>query len=128
MKAKLCPCGSQQQYMQCCGVYHQGEIAPTAEALMRSRYSAFVLELKDYLLETWHSSSRPEQLQFDSNARWLGLKIKACEAGQENDTQGTVHFVARYKINGKAQRLVENSHFIKQQGRWFYINGDIEKI
>jgi len=121
-----CPCGRQQTYAQCCAPCHQSQrVAPTAEALMRSRYSAYVLGLKGYLLDTWHSSTRPKQLELDTKTLWLGLKVKACEAGTEQDTEGTVHFVARYKIQGKAHRLVENSRFIKQQGRWFYLDGDI---
>ena len=124
--SNTCPCGRPQTYAQCCEPYHQGQqVAPTAEALMRSRYSAYTLALKDYLLETWHFSTRPKQLELDTKTSWLGLKIKACEAGTEQDSEGSVQFVARYKIQGKAHRLVENSRFIKQQGRWFYVDGDI---
>ncbi|WP_353571774.1 YchJ family metal-binding protein, partial [Candidatus Albibeggiatoa sp. nov. BB20] len=123
---ETCPCGSQQSYVQCCAPYHQWDSVPaTAEALMRSRYTAFVLELKDYLLSTWHPSTRPKQLQFDSNTHWLGLKIKAHEAGQKDDTEGTVSFVARYKLQGKAHRLTEKSRFVKDKERWFYLDGEI---
>ncbi|MEK7990789.1 MAG: YchJ family protein [Thiotrichaceae bacterium] len=125
---EICPCGNQQTYMQCCAPYHQGNKKPTtAEALMRSRYTAFVFELKDYLLVTWHSSTRPKQLQFEPNTIWLGLKVKACEAGLQDDNQGMVSFVARYKIQGKAHRLIENSRFIKQQEQWFYVDADVEE-
>ncbi|MCV6638024.1 YchJ family metal-binding protein [Candidatus Albibeggiatoa sp. nov. NOAA] len=123
---ETCPCGSRQPYAQCCAPFHQGDsVAPIAEALMRSRYTAYVLALKDYLLATWHSTTRPKQLQLDSNTQWLGLKVKACEAGQIEDQKGTVSFIARYKIQGKAHRLTETSRFVKEQGRWFYVDGDI---
>lgn len=126
-KIEQCPCGQQQTYAQCCAPYHQGTaIAPTAELLMRSRYSAYVLAIKEYLLSTWHESTRPKKLTFNPQTVWLGLKIKHCIAGTQQDEQGTVQFVARYKIQGKAHRLIENSRFVKQQGHWFYIDGDIE--
>jgi SEC-C motif-containing protein len=112
-------------YADCCGhfVDRFNDIpAPDAEHLMRSRYSAFVLARADYLLATWHSSTRPESLDFDADAKWLGLEVR------EHKTMSTdtaeVEFVARYRVAGAAVRLHERSRFVREDGRWFYVNGD----
>ena len=119
--SELCPCGSNQTYDSCCGAIHEGlQEARTAEQLMRSRYSAFVKELEDYLLLSWHPDERPESISFDPNSKWLGLKIKAKELGKASDNEGWVAFVARYKIAGKAERIEENSYFLRYHGRWVY--------
>lgn len=91
---------------------------------MRSRYSAFVLRDADYLLATWHPQTRPTQVTFDPQQRWLGLKIKACQDGGIDDERGQVEFVARFKVNGKGHRLHERSDFVREDGRWFYTRGD----
>lgn len=93
---------------------------------MRSRYSAYALAEESYLLDTWHHTTRPPQpgLAAASAARWIGLKIIRSQAGQEQDTDGSVEFVARYKVNGKAERLHEISRFTRDNGRWFYIDGE----
>ena len=119
MKADVpCPCGSAKTYGQCCGPCHQGRPAATAEALMRSRYCAYVLGLEAYLLETWHPSSRPERLDLTEPPlpQWIGLEIKRAGASQ-------VEFVARYKVNGRAHKLHELSDFIAEGGRWYYLAG-----
>jgi SEC-C motif-containing protein len=91
---------------------------------MRSRYSAFVLGLRDYLLETWHPSTRPASLDADpAGLRWLGLTVKA-EQQQDTD-HATVEFVARSKLAGRAYRLHELSRFVRENGRWFYLDGDV---
>ena len=92
---------------------------------MRSRYSAYVLGLEDYLLATWHASTRPVALNLDSEAppKWLGLEVKA---GAETDDTATVEFVARCRVVGRAQRLHEVSRFIREDGRWFYVDGVID--
>ncbi len=121
-----CPCGSAKPYGACCGRFLDHAQQPeTAETLMRSRYSAYVLGREDYLLRTWHPSTRPNQIDFSDAAttRWLGLKIICSEAGGPNDQHGIVEFVARYKIGGKAQRMVEISRFVRENGGWFYLNG-----
>lgn len=119
-----CPCGG-KDYASCCAPYHQGLPAPDAQALMRSRYSAYVLKLEDYLLATWHASTRPETLElWADSSRWLGLEIKRHEV-QEPD-QATVEFVARYKIAGRAYRLHELSRFVREDGRWYYLDGDFK--
>lgn len=91
---------------------------------MRSRYAAYVLGLEPYLLATWHTSTRPAELKLDEDPpRWLGLSIKRHEVQDANNA--IVEFVARYKIAGQAYRLHEISHFIREDGRWFYVGGDI---
>ena len=119
-----CPCGSGRQYAGCCGPYLIGERqAPTCEALMRSRYTAFVRGDADYLLHTWHADTRPERLELDVAPvpKWLGLKIVAAA-----DDPPTVEFVARYRIAGKAYRLYERSRFVRQNERWWYYDGVID--
>jgi SEC-C motif-containing protein len=92
---------------------------------MRSRYSAYVLDLETYLLDSWHPDTRPPSLGLDQDTavKWIGLKIVDTESGGENDDEGIVEFIARFKVNGKAQRLHERSRFIKTVGRWFYLDG-----
>jgi SEC-C motif-containing protein len=122
-----CPCGSGRALADCCGRYHRGTPAPHAEALMRSRYSAYVLTLNDYLLSTWHRSTRPSSLDADADAgrtKWLGLKVLRAESMDEN--HAVVEFVARYRVGGgSAVRLHETSRFIREEGRWYYIDGDV---
>ena len=116
-----CPCTLANPYTTCCKPLHDGAAAPTAEALMRSRYSAYVLELGAHLLSTWHPSTRPPSLELQ-NTKWLGLTVK--QHNQTGDT-ATVEFVARYKVQGKAHRLQEKSRFVRENGRWFYLDGEI---
>ena len=121
-----CPCGNKAPYLRCCGRYHQGELrlaAPSAEHLMRSRYSAFVLDELQYLLDTWHPWTRPVQLEpNEPGTQWLGLDIKRHTS---DDTRATVEFVARVRHHGKASRLHETSRFVHENGQWFYVDGDI---
>ena len=120
-----CPCGSALPLSACCGRYHTGPAqlqAPTAEALMRSRYSAYVLGLNDYLLATWHASTRPGSLDADPpGLKWLGLDVRGQQV--QDATHATVEFVARSKLAGRAQRLHERSRFVREDGRWFYVDG-----
>ena len=90
---------------------------------MRSRYTAFCLHNEAYLLRTWHPSTRPKRLEFDTKQHWLGLKLVTINNGKQDDTEGQVEFIARYKINGKAYRLHENSDFLWQDERWYYTQG-----
>lgn len=121
-----CPCG-RGLYATCCGPFHAAQAAaPTAEALMRSRYSAYALGLSDYVQRTWHSSTRPAQLDLQQDitqGKWLGLTVKS------QHTQGDkaeVEFIARYKPSaGPASRLHERSRFVKEEGTWFYVDGDL---
>ena len=119
-----CPCGSGRVYAQCCGRYVDGgELPDTAEQLMRSRYTAYTLAREDYLLATWHASTRPSGLGLDPAVQWLGLKIVRTEAGGATDAEGRVAFVARSKLGGRAQRLEEDSRFVREGGRWYYVDG-----
>ncbi|MEM7079661.1 MAG: YchJ family metal-binding protein [Pseudomonadota bacterium] len=120
---EFCCCGTALPYAHCCGRWHKGEHADTAETLMRSRYSAFVLADADYLLATWHPRTRPSRVTFDPKQRWLGLQIKSVLAGGSGDQTGEVEFLARFKIDGKAHRLHERSAFEREAGRWFYTQG-----
>ncbi len=124
-----CPCQSGLLLAQCCQPFldtHNPATAETAEQLMRSRYSAYVLKNQHYLLTTWHPQQRPAELDFEhSEHHWIGLKIKSCQQGQSHDIRGSVHFVARFKINGKAQRLEEQSLFEKINGQWFYVKAKL---
>ena len=90
---------------------------------MRSRYSAFVQQLEDYLRSTWHPTRRPSRVGFNSKQQWIGLTIKSTSKGMHNDETGDVEYVARFKIDGKAHRLHENSHFVKEDDQWFYVFG-----
>ena len=120
-----CPCGLVSDYTQCCGRYHVGSLhlqAPTPEQLMRSRYAAYVLGLREYVLDTWHPSTRPEKMErFDSGVKWLGLKVK--RAWMASVDEGFVEFVARSKSpgGGPAQRLEELSRFVRHGHRWQYV-------
>jgi len=127
MKDEICPCGSHKKYAECCGCFaDENKIPATAEALMRSRYTAYTLLREDYLLATWHSSTRPEKLGLteEATSKWLGLQVKRHE--QIDNTHAVVEFVARYKVAGRAHRLHETSRFVREDGRWFYVDGDVQ--
>lgn len=103
--------------------------APDAQVLMRSRYSAYTLSLSTYVLATWHPSTRPNAIdleQDNAGLRWLGLSVK--DHVQSGDT-AQVEFVARYKPagSGRAERLHERSRFVRENGIWFYVEGDIRQ-
>ena len=127
-----CPCGRRDAagralgYAQCCGRYidaFERTPAPDAEALMRSRYTAFVLERADYLRATWHASTRPSQVSFDAGVKWLGLEVRAHQP--IDTTHAEVEFVARQRDRtGRAVRLHERSRFVREDGRWYYVDGD----
>jgi SEC-C motif-containing protein len=119
-----CPCGSGALYQDCCEPYHLSLAAPSAEKLMRSRYSAYVLGLEEYLLDTWHPSTRPQYLNLaNDRTKWLGLEVKRFEP---NDESAIVEFIARYKTNDKAEKLHETSRFKRIAQRWFYVDGEFE--
>mgnify|MGYP001765077937 CR=1 FL=1 len=119
-----CPCGA-TDYARCCGRFHDGAIPETAEQLMRSRYSAYVLGLGDYLAATWHPETRPPSIDIDradaKATRWLGLDVKR---HRPDGDRASVEFVARYRVGGgSAQRLHEISRFERIDGRWYYRDG-----
>ena len=121
-----CPCGSDQHFASCCGRYIDGGASPpTAAALMRSRYTAYVLLCEPYLLATWHASTRPPALGLNDEVqpKWIGLEVKHHAVQDAN--HATVEFVARYKVSGRAQRLHEVSRFVLEDGRWLYVAGEV---
>lgn len=120
-----CPCGSGKAYAACCGPLHFGQnFAFTADALMRSRYSAYVLKLEDYLLASWHPTTRPSELDLAADGtKWLGLEVRKHQ--QQDDSHATVEFVARYRIAGRGHRLHELSRFVREDGRWYYLDGEM---
>lgn len=124
---QMCPCGANRRYPACCGQWHAGPghlRAPDAATLMRSRYTAFVMDDLAYLSATWHPSTRP--IDLDPNPpglRWLGLDVRKHVVIDDN--HATVEFVARNKLDGRAHRLHETSRFVREDGIWFYVDGDV---
>lgn len=125
-----CPCGLPRAYAQCCGLLHRefhltGQLeAADAQTLMRSRYSAYVKDELAYLLASWHPRTRPDLLEPNpAGLRWLGLEVLRAEAQDED--HATVRFVARSKLGGRAQRMVETSRFERIDGQWLYVDGEL---
>ncbi|GHG00118.1 UPF0225 protein [Deinococcus piscis] len=114
---KPCPCGSGRSFAVCCGPRLSGECpAETPEALMRSRYTAFVLQDAAYLRATWHPSTRPATLDL-GGTRWLGLTIHSAAADR-------VRFSARFQEDGRKHTMHEDSRFVQDDsGRWLYLDG-----
>jgi SEC-C motif domain protein len=121
--AALCPCGSGLAAQDCCLLVINGTPASTPEALMRSRYTAFALENEDYLRSSWHASTRPAGTLLAAGTRWSGLNI--INTGSDGD-QGSVSFVATFQeVQEKGwYQLQETSRFVREDGRWFYLDGD----
>jgi SEC-C motif domain protein len=130
-----CPCGQHSgegnaktqplRFGHCCGRYLESDTpAPDAQTLMRSRYSAFVLEREPYLLTTWHASRRPASIEFEPGVKWLGLEVRSYQPPTpEQLDQAEVEFVARQKpASGPAVRLHERSRFVREGGRWTYFS------
>ena len=126
--SNFCPCGSNQNYTECCQPFHVGEDLPvTAEALMRSRYSAYVFKNSDYLLMTWHKNTRPKQLDFSQdNTTWKKLEILNTKKGGAKDDKGRVEFNAFYVQDNEIRLMHEISRFKKIAGRWFYVDGVLD--
>jgi SEC-C motif-containing protein len=127
-----CPCGRTDTrgrplaFAHCCLPYladFAGTPAPDAQALMRSRYCAFVLENAAYLLASWHHSTRPGELAFEPGTKWLGLEVRDHRPLDQDHAE--VEFVARLRHAGRASRLHERSRFVREEGRWFYVDGDL---
>ncbi|UVW28704.1 YchJ family protein [Massilia sp. H6] len=133
-----CPCGG-PSLQTCCGPFLSGTaLPPTAEALMRSRYTAYAQKNEAYLVDTWHRSTRPGEPVIDEKEpiRWLGLEIKSAlrlrqrKVNSTDDPDSdTVEFVARFKVGGRAHRLHEVSRFLREPDpdtgapRWYYVDG-----
>jgi SEC-C motif-containing protein len=120
-----CPCGSLSQLSECCGPLLSGSHhAETALRLMRSRYTAYCLRDGDYLRKTWHMRTRPVELDLRGDeTAWEGLEIVRHDAGGADDGEGFVEFTALYRQGGVLRRLRERSHFVKESGEWFYLDG-----
>ena len=123
--AAACPCGTGRAYDACCGPLHAGTPAPDAEALMRSRYCAYVNGDAAYLLRSWHASTRPPSLDFDApkaqRPTWLKLEVQ--RHAPTGDDSAEVAFVARYRIGGgSVVRMREHSRFVREGGHWFYVD------
>ena len=124
MSPKRCPCGTGLPYAECCGRLHDGTAtAATAEQLMRSRYSAFAVGDPAYLLATWHSATRPRTLDLDPDVRWTGLEVLDTTGGGLLAAEGTVEFRASYVRGGASGAQHENSRFVRDGGRWVYLDG-----
>ena len=128
-----CPCGSSKAYADCCERLHRGlGNTPTAESLMRARYTAHVKEEIDYIYETTHPSKRKNYdrkavLAWVINSTWKGLEILGTDGGGLDDDAGTVEFVARYREKEKPVSHHEIAEFVKNQGKWFFMNGQAPK-
>lgn len=119
-----CSCGNPRPYTECCGRFHAGAWAESAQQLLRSRYSAYERWLEDYLLETWHPSTRPPELSLADSygTRWLGLDIRSRH--QAGDI-AWIEFIARFRVGqGPAQQQNEISRFVREEGRWYYLDGE----
>jgi SEC-C motif-containing protein len=125
-----CPCNPDKEYQSCCAPYIEGKESPeTAEALMRSRYTAFVMADINYLLNSHHPSTRPtkqrkEILKWTKSLRWIKLDILHTEEGNETAQEGKVEFKAFHEENGRIACIHEKSFFVKVQNKWFYHSGD----
>lgn len=124
-----CPCNSQKDYTDCCSLYLEGNAkAPTAEALMRSRYTAHVKHKIDYIIQTVHPSTREKSDRkavesWAKEAVWTRLEVLQTRAGKENDETGQVVFKAHYKHGNQLKTHYEDSTFKKENGEWFYVDG-----
>ena len=131
--AAACPCGTGMPRAACCGPFLDGSaLPPTAEALMRSRYCAFVEGSVDYLRDTLHPDSRADfdaaaTAEWSKKSEWLGLEIVGTAAGGEGDEQGQVEFVASYRAGGQRVDHRELSTFAKVDGRWYFVDGQTPK-
>lgn len=123
---KACPCRSGEAYADCCQPYHDGLAAPTAEALMRSRYCAYVLRKAPYLHKTWSAQTRPtkQSLKKADPVEWLGLEIVRTEQGTALDASGIVEFIACYQDGEQVAQLHETSRFTRENDRWVYVDGN----
>jgi len=127
-----CPCGSERSLSDCCGPIVSGErTAPTAEALMRSRYTAYALgdmtHLKRSLDPRWHATfDEPGAKEWSEKATWKGLTVLSTKAGREGDDEGEVEFVARFEMDGEEQQMRERARFRKKGGEWRYLDGKVK--
>lgn len=125
-RSGACPCGTGSRYAECCGPLLSGKAkAGTAEALMRSRYSAFAVGDAAYLLRTWHPRTRPAELDLTGGPRWTGLEITAATGGSALHATGSVAFRAHYSDADGTGVQTETSAFERIEGAWCYV-GPVE--
>jgi SEC-C motif-containing protein len=124
-KELACHCGSGKAFGICCSPLIEGDTPSSAESLMRSRYTAYVLGISSYLTSTWHSTTRPAQLDLDASPPWVRLEIRAVEAGGPLDEVGTVEFVAHWHDGKRQGVLHETSRFSREAGEWRYLDGAV---
>ena len=117
---QACPCGLGQAYGECCGPAHRGHAPATAEALMRSRYTAFALDDAAYVLASWHPQTRPAGVEPDAQLRWTGLDVLESSGGGLFDAEGVVEFRAHYRDGGRPGEMRERSRFVRHDGQWVY--------
>ena len=120
-----CPCGSKKKSIECCSRLINGGVKATgAEQLMRSRYTAYTLRNEQYLLDSWHKSTRPSglELELEGLMNWTGLNI--LKVGREGENTAYVEFVARFNNEGVAGQMHERSRFIREENGWFYVDGE----
>ena len=120
-----CPCFSGNTFDACCGPILAGAPAPTAERLMRSRYTAFVVEDAAHLLRTWHPTTRPQTIDFDPDLEWRRLLVVDREAGGPFDRVGVVEFEAFWREGAERGSLHERSRFVREDRHWYYVDGDV---
>ncbi|WKT88562.1 YchJ family metal-binding protein [Microbacterium maritypicum] len=120
-----CPCASGDVFGGCCGPLLEGAPAPTAERLMRSRYTAFGLQDAGHLLRTWHSTTRPETIDFEPNLEWRRLLVIDRAAGGPFDREGVVEFEAFWRQGAARGSLHERSRFVREDRHWYYVDGDV---
>lgn len=121
-----CPCGTGRPYAACCGPFVQdGVLAPTAQELMRSRYTAYALHHGDHLFRTWHPSTRPTDTDPDPAVQWVSLRILDVVDGGPADDEGIVEFIARWRSTSQEGITHERSRFQRRAGRWFYVDGTL---
>ncbi len=118
-----CPCGTGDVYAACCGPIIGGRTAPTAERLMRSRYTAFARREPRHLLRSWHPTTRPEALDLDETLRWLSLEVLATDGGGPFEREGVVVFEARFREGKERGSLRERSRFVREDREWLYVDG-----
>ncbi len=129
-----CPCNSGLAYNECCHAYHTGTAsAPTVEALMRSRYAAYVQGEIAYLVATTHPSTRRSGLEADyrftsETIQWVGLEVIRSFQGSEGDKTGKVEFKANYLQNGQHAIHHEVSRFKRHGGKWHYLDGVVRDL
>ncbi len=130
IEGSLCPCGSGSSYSSCCQkVLNDHSLATTAETLMRSRYTAFVVQHTQHIQSSWHSTTRPKALNFEDNpVTWLGLEIHSSQDGLPSDSSGNVDFTCTYLENGQLCKLQEVSQFLNEDGLWYYLQGESRVI